>query len=87
MTVRLEVWRRAIVEMKRLGIEAKVDIVPSGIRLRTTDGTRMIEQTIPAIKADCGPGDPVLDTLMTAVDTIVNGPVLTVIEGGQAKRA
>jgi hypothetical protein len=81
----LEVWRRAIIEMERLGIKTRIEVVPSGIRLRTTDGTRMIEQTLSTITAECDPGDPVLENLMAAVDTIINGPMLKLIDGGQAK--
>jgi hypothetical protein len=81
----LEVWRRAIIEMERLGIKARIEVVPAGIRLRTTDGTKVIERTLSAIATECDPGDPVLDNLMAVVDTIINGPVLKLIDGGQAR--
>ncbi len=86
MAARLELWRRAIVELKLLGIDAKVEIVAAGIRLRTSDGAKVIEQTVSTRRAEGGPGDLVFESLMDAVDVIMNGPMLTLIDGGKEKR-
>lgn len=87
LSTKLEMWRRALIEMKQLGIEATVELSTAGVTVRARDDDREHEHTFAALAADYDPGDRVLTELMKTVDTFLTKPAFTVIKGGKAQQA
>lgn len=86
MVVRLEVWQRAVQELRRLGFDAGVAIGSDGVRVWATDGAKLIDRVLPAADVMHDRDDIVLRQLMQSADTLINGPVLVLIDGDKSRK-